>query len=66
MILVKFDCATCPQHLRLLVATKVEDDGRPTTDVDMGDLMSKVAGRGWSLTGPLCRECAEKMRKIVN
>jgi hypothetical protein len=66
MLLLDVTCAACPAFLRLLVATKVTDEGAPTSDVDMGDLLKKFADFKWSFTGPLCPACAAKMRRTTN
>jgi hypothetical protein len=66
MILINITCAACPSTLRLLIATKVTEEGAPTSDADMGDLLQKLADRRWTLQGPLCSDCADKMRVTIN
>jgi hypothetical protein len=66
MVLVDMTCAACPATLRLLIATKVNDAGEPTSDADMGDLLQKIAHHRWTLKGPLCPQCSDKMLKTIN
>lgn len=66
MILIDATCASCPAHLRLLCKTKVDDAGAPTSEVDLADLILQMTDFGWSFRGPLCRDCAKKMRTTIN
>lgn len=66
MIIVDVTCAACPAHLRLLVATKVTLDGAPTYTADIDSLTQQLALRRWSMSGPLCPDCADHMRRTTN
>ena len=66
MILVDVTCAACPTTMRLLVATQVTDAGEPTNKVSVDDMMSQLAERRWSLLGPVCKTCADRMRRVIN